>query len=166
MSTPAEWDKWLAESDSVESLAPDGYDDHAAGVRARALGRRLTGALATYQVQRGSTELYQDSTGLVGHRVTAKGDTRPFAPTLAWVLLSHFGDLATVKDCHEPELLAKICGVLDELRLKYIPYDYAAAKQYDGKCRALLGFSWANRFFALCVDFNYDALPQCRIIPD
>lgn len=158
MNTPAEWNKWLAESDSVESLAPEGYDDHAAQVRAEALGRRLTSSLATYEVRRGSTELYQDSTGLVGHRVTAKGDVRPFAPTLAWVLLSHFGDLATVKDCQESELLAEICRVLGAFGLKYIPYDYAAGKQYNGKCRALVGFSWANRYFELCVDFNYDAL--------
>ena len=160
MNMLVEWNKWLAESDSAESLAPEGYDDDAAQVRAKKLGQRLTSALVAYEVRHGSTELYQDSTGLVGHRVIAKGDVRPFAPTLAWILLSHFGDLATVKDCHEPELLAKICGVLEEFGLKYIPYDYAAAKPYDGKCRALLGFSWANRYFELCVDFNYDAPPE------
>ena len=137
-----------------------GYDDHTSEVRARALGQRLISALAEYEVRLGSTELYQDSTGLVGHRVTVKGDVRRYAPTLAWVLLSHFGDLATVKDCQELELLAKIRGVLEEFGLKYIPYEYAAAKPYDGKCRPLLGFSWANRYFELCVDFNYETPPE------
>jgi hypothetical protein len=158
MSTAEEWDKWLAELDSSEALAPEGYDDEEGRIRAKTLGLRLISALASYDVRRGSTELYQDSTGMVGHRVTAKGDSGPFAPPLAWVLLSHFGDLATVSKCHDPELLANICGVLEDLGHKYIPYDHVAGKTYDGMCRALVGFSWANRYFALCVDFNYDRL--------
>lgn len=158
MNTADDWDSWLVELDSAEALAPEGYDDDLAALSAKTLGQRLANALAAYEVRRGSTELYQDSTGLVGHQVTARGDLRPFAPTLAWVVLSHFGDLATVQDCDDEQLLNTICDVLKECGLKYIPYDYAAGKRYDGKCRALAGFSCANRYFALAVDFNYDAL--------
>jgi hypothetical protein len=158
MKTAYEWDRWLRDCDSAHTLALEGYDDAAADIRAKALGHQLTSILSDFEVRRGSTELYQDSTGLVGHRITAKGDLRPFAPTLAWVVLSHFGDLATVAGCEHPELLVKICGVLEVSGFKYIPYEYVANKMYDGMCKALVGFSWANRYFELCVDFNYDAL--------
>jgi hypothetical protein len=159
VSTTEEWDKWLVELDSTEALAPDGYDDHAGRILAKTLGQRLISALASYEVQCGTTELYQDSTGMVGHRVTAKGDLRPLAPTLAWVLLSHFGDLATVKGCHDPKLLANVRRVLEDLGLKYIPYDYVAGRTYRGKCGSLVGSSWANRYFELCVEFNYNGVP-------
>jgi hypothetical protein len=156
MSEAAEWDIWLANEDSVNALAPEGYDDDAALARVKALRQGLTNALDTYEVRAGSPELYQDSTGLVHYRVIAKGDSGRLAPTFAWVLLSHFGDLATVKDCHDPELLTKIRSVLDDFGLKYIPHDYAAGKTYNGKCKALIGFSWANRYFTLTTDFNYE----------
>lgn len=154
MRDTAEWDSWLANEDSVNALAPEGYDDDAALARVKRLRQRLTSALATYEVRAASPELYQDSTGLAHYRVTAKGDSAPFASALAWIVLSHFGDLATVKDCHDPDLLAKIRGVLEDFGLKYIPYDYVAGKTYGGTCKALVGFSWANRYFALTVDFN------------
>jgi hypothetical protein len=32
-----------------------------------------------------------------------------------------------------------------------------AGRTYDGKCGVLVRFSWTNRYFALCVDFNCDA---------
>ena len=66
-----------------------------------------------FEVRVGSGDLYQESTGLAGHRITAKGDRSPVAPALAWVVQSHFGVLATVADCQDPELLLKIRGVLD-----------------------------------------------------
>ena len=145
MSETADWDRWLADEDSVHALAPEqGYDIHIAAARAKALWQQLTAALVTHDVRAGSIELYQDSPGMVGHRITAKGDSRPLAPTLAWVLLSHFGDLATVKDCHDVEMLARVRSVLEDFGLKYIPYDYVAGKTYNGKCKALVGFSWAN----------------------
>jgi len=147
------WDKWLADEDSVNALAPTGYDDHAVRTRIKELGQRLRGSLAIYEVRPSSTELYQDSTGLVEYRVT-KGDSRPLAPTLAWILLSHFGDLATIKDCPDPELLGQIRSVLEDFGLKYIPYEYAASKIYNGLCKALVGFSWANRYFSLVVKLN------------
>jgi hypothetical protein len=56
-------------------------------------------------------------------------------------------------------LLAKIGGILKECGLKYIPYDYVAGKTYNGKCKSLVGFSWANRYFSLIADFNYEAKP-------
>lgn len=154
MSETTNWDNWLLNEDSVNALAPTGYDDRAAQMRVKDLGRRLTDTLATYEVRRSSAELYQDSTGLVDYRITAKGDSGPFASTLAWVLLSHFGDLATVKDCPDPDLTDKIRSILEDLRLKYIPYDYAAGKTYNGMCAALVGFSWANRYFSLVVNRN------------
>ena len=49
---------------------------------------------------------------------------RPRAPTFAWVVLSHFGGLTTVVDCHDPELLTRILAVLEDFGLKYIPNDY------------------------------------------
>lgn len=156
MSESKEWDKWLANEDSVNALAPDGYDDGAAVVRVKTLRQRVANALSAYDVGSGSPELYQDGTGLAHYRVTAKGDLRPFAPTLAWIVLSHFGELATVKECQDQELLTKILGALQDFNLKYIPYDYAASKTYAGRCKSLIGFSWANRYFSLVPDFNFE----------
>jgi hypothetical protein len=76
MSETAEWDRWLADADSVKALAPDGYDDHAAVILVKALRQPLTNALANYEVRAASTELYQDSTGMADYRVTAKGDSK------------------------------------------------------------------------------------------
>lgn len=156
MNETANWDSWLTNEDSVNALAPEGYDDDAALARVKALRQGLTNALGTYEVRAGSPELYQDSTGLVHYRILAKGGSGRLAPTFAWILLSHFGDLATVKDCHDPELSASIREVLTDFGLKYIPYDYVAGKTYNGKCKALVGFSWANRYFSLTTDFNYE----------
>jgi hypothetical protein len=55
----------------------------------KALRLQIVAALDEYEIRAGSPELYQDSTGLVSFRVTAKGDSGPFAPTLAWIVLSH-----------------------------------------------------------------------------
>ena len=156
MNEGKEWDRWLAAEDSVKALAPDGYDDDTARARVKALRDRLAGALVAYEIRAASSELYQDSTGLTHYRVTAKGDLRPFAQTLAWVLLSHFGELTTIKGCQDPALLDSIRGVLEGFGLKYVPYDYASGKIYTGKCRALAGFSWANRYFSLTTEFNYE----------
>ena len=166
MNQKEEWDRWLTEADSVHALAPETYDDLAARIRVRALGLRLIHALPEYEVRLGSDELYQDSTGLIGHRITAKGDLRPFAPTFAWVLLSHFGVLATVADRPDPDLLVKIRGVLDDAGLRYIPHDYVANTTYNGLCKALVGFSWKNRYFELCVEFNYDEFARASGIPE
>jgi hypothetical protein len=154
MSDTAEWDRWLADADSVNALAPDEYNDDAALARVKALRQRLIDVLVTYEITAAGPELYQDSTGLAHYRVTAKGDKRPFADALAWIVLSHFGDLATVKDCHDPDLLTKIRRVLEDFGLKYVPYDYAARKAYEGKCKGLVGFSWANRYFSLATRFS------------
>lgn len=149
-----EWNRWLAEADSVLALAPENYDDDAARLRVRALGQRLIRALPDFEVRVGSDELYQDGTGLAGHRVTEKGDRGRFAPTFAWVLQSHFGVLATVAHCQDPDLLLKIRGVLDDAGLQYIPHSYMANTTYHGLCKALVGFSCHNRYFELCVRFN------------
>jgi hypothetical protein len=151
------WDRWLEHEDSPNESVPEGYDDAAALARVKALRQRLISALAAYEVQTSNPDWYQDGTGLVGFRVTAKGDLGPFATALAWILLSRFGILATVKGCDDPELLAQLCGELEHFGLKYIPYEYLAGKTYDGKCKALVGFSWANRYFSLVADHNSEA---------
>jgi hypothetical protein len=158
MDPREEWNRWLAEADSVLALAPETYDHDAARVRARALGQRLIRALPDFEVRIGSDELYQDSTGLAGHRISAKGDRGPFAPTFAWVLQSHFGVLATVADCQDPDLLSRIRSVLGDAGLKYIPHEYVANTTYQGLCKSLVGFSLKNRYFELCVEFNYEEL--------
>jgi hypothetical protein len=154
MIESAEWDAWLAKEDSIHALAPEGYDDDVALARVKELRQRLANVLAKYKVSAASPELYQDSTGLAGYRITADGGWR--SPALAWVLLSHFGKLATVKDCQDLDLLADIRGALEGDGLKYIPYSYVANKTYNGKCKALIGFSWANRYFSLATQLNYE----------
>jgi hypothetical protein len=156
MTKSETWDNWLINEDSVNALAPEGYDEHAACMRTCALREQLISTFTTYEVRAASPELYQDSTGLAHFRITAKGESGVRSPTLAWILLSHFGNLATVKGCQDPELLTEICRVLGEIGLKYIPYEYLESKTYDGKCKSLAGFSWANRYFSLTPDLNYD----------
>jgi hypothetical protein len=159
MKENSDYELWLKEADSAEALAPEGYDDRAAKFRSRELGDRLVAALNEYEVRVGSTELYQDGSGMAEYRVTEKGDRRPLAPVFAWIVASHFGRLVTIADCHDPELLSKIRIVLEALGLKYVPYEYLASKIYDGKCKSLVGLSWANRYFALVVDCNSDEGP-------
>jgi hypothetical protein len=153
----ADWDKWLAQEDSANESAPEGYDNDAALARVELLRQRLTSSLAAYEVGISNPDWYQDGTGLVSYRVTAKGDSGPFAPALAWVLLSRFGHLATVKGCDDPELLARLGSELSHFGLNYIPYGYVVDKAYDGKCKALVGFSWANRYFSLVADHASEA---------
>ena len=153
----ADWDRWLELEDSPNESAPEGYDDDAALVRVKSLRQRLTSSLAEYEVRTSNPDWYQDGTGLVGYRVSAKGDSGPFATALAWILLSRFGTLATVKGCDNPELLARLCSELEHFGLKYIPYEYVTGRTYDGKCKALVGFSWANRYFSLVADHNTEA---------
>ena len=109
----ADWDRWLEYEDSPNESAPEGYVDDAALVRVKSLRQRLTSSLAAYEVRTSNPDWHQDGTGLVGYRVTAKGDSRPFATALAWILLSRFGTLATIKGCDDPELLARLCSELD-----------------------------------------------------
>jgi hypothetical protein len=157
---PSLWDGWLAAEDSPSVLAPKHFDHEAAMVRAKELRPLIVAGLDGYEVNAGSPELYQDSTGFVDFRVTAKDDSGPFAHALAWIVLSHFGILATVVDCEDSDLLARIARLLENLGLQYIPDDYAANKIYEGQCRGLRGYSWANRYFALCVDFNHEFRPE------
>jgi hypothetical protein len=44
--------------------------------------------------------------------------------------------------------------------LQYIPYDYATKAIYEGQCRGPRGFSWANRYFELRVEFNDQFRPE------
>lgn len=154
------WDQWLAAEDSASVLAPKDFDHEAGLLRVKALRPQIVAALDAYEVKAGSPELYQDSTGFVNFRVTAKGDSGPFAPALAWIVLSHFGKLATITGCQDSELLNRIAQLLENLGLQYIPYDYAAKAMYEGQCRGLRGFSWANRYFELCVEFNDQFRPE------
>ena len=158
-ANPSIWDEWLAAEDSVSVLAPKTFDHEAALLRLKELRPQIVAGLEGYEVQAGSPELYQDSTGWVHLRVTAKGDSGPFAPALAWIVLSHFGKLVTVTYAQDSELLDRIAQLLENLGLQYVPYDYAANKIYEGQCIGLKGFSWANRYFALCVEFNEQFRP-------
>jgi hypothetical protein len=161
---PSTWDEWLAAEDSASVLAPKGYDEHAVRLRVKALGPQIVAALDEYEIRAASPELYQDSTALVDYRISAKGDSGPFAPALAWIVLSHFGTLATVVDCPDSDLLARLARLLENLGLQYIPYVYAANKIYQGRCRGLRGFSWANRYFVLCVEVNEQFRPGDYLI--
>jgi hypothetical protein len=154
MTNSFTWDEWLDAEDSVSVLAPKSFDHEAARQRVVFLRQRLVAALEDYEIRASSLDLYQDSTGMVSFRVTAKGEATPVAPTLAWIVLSHFGNLATVIDCQDLALRSRTGRFLEEFGLQYIPYDYATKKIYHGLCRGLRGFSWANRYFELCVEFN------------
>jgi hypothetical protein len=52
MNPSDQWDPWLAEVDSVQALAPEGYDDDSGRIRVKTLWQRLTDALATYEASR------------------------------------------------------------------------------------------------------------------
>ena len=159
MNQQSTWDEWLIAEDSASILAPKNFDHEATMIGLKDLRPRIVAALDDYEVAVGSPELYQDSTGFVSFRVTAKGDSGPFAPTLGWIVLSHFGKLATVIHCHDFNLLARLAQLVETLGLQYIPYEYASKTIYDGQCRGLRGFSWVNRYFELCVEFNEQFQP-------
>lgn len=154
MNATTQWDEWLASEDSEGVLAPAGYDGAAALLRVKVVRDRLKGTLDPLEIRASSTALFQDGTALIHYRVMAQGDTAPFAPTLAWILLSHFGDLTTVVERRDPELLVRISRVLQDCGLKYIPVEYLASNTYNGKCGRLVGLSWENRYFALVPKFN------------
>lgn len=154
MNETKQWDDWLASADSENVLDPAGYDEFAAQARVKAVRDRLRSTLAPLEVRASSTALFQDGTAMAHCRVMSQGHTTPMAPTLAWILLSHFGDLTTVVECSDPELLARISRILLDLGLEYIPVEYLAGKTYDGKCGVLVGLSWQNRYFALVPKFN------------
>lgn|ERR1700722_2348724 len=160
MTQHSTWDQWLAAEDSASVLAPKDFDHEAGLLRVKALRPQIVAALDGYEVKAGSPELYQDSTGFVHFRITAKGDSGPFAHTLAWIVLSHFGKLATITDCQDTELLTRVEQLLENLGLQYIPHGYASKKIYEGQCRGLRGFSWANRYFELCVEVNDQFSPE------
>jgi hypothetical protein len=149
MDQSERWDEWLADADSVNDLAPNGYDPDATMARVRALHERVSRGLPEYKVTTESPEVFQDGTCLTHCRIASAN-----SDTVGWILISNFGQLATVQDCSDPELLSRIQSLLQELGLKYIDYDYLANHIYNGKCQPLVGLSWANRYFALVVDLN------------
>src|SRR3569833_416512 len=136
-----QWQKWLAEEDSPNALAPDTFDEHAALVRVKEVRDRLVSRLRGCKVQTASLDLYQDGTGLTHFRImpptSASSSVSSWKDgTLAMALLSHFGDLATIDQCGDPVLLSEIRSVLEEMGFKYLDYDYLASTTYNGKCRA------------------------------
>jgi hypothetical protein len=154
MTNPSTWDSWFEAEDTPTALAPIHFDHEASQQWVGVVRQRLIASLADHEIQASSLELYQDSTGMVSFRVTAKGEKTPFAPTQAWIVLSHFGRLATVMDCPDSKLRSRIGQLLAEIGLQYVPHHYASGKIYRGLCRGLTGLSCANRFFELCVEFN------------
>lgn len=154
MNSTEQWAIWLAEADSDRALAPPDYDDAAADALVREVSRRLRDAVAPYVVRPGSSALYQDSTGLAEIRITVPDDSGQFPRAPTWVVLTHFGNLATVQECSDAKLLARIVAELEAAGLHYIPYDYLHRTIYQGRCKELFGRSMANRFFSLATEFN------------
>lgn len=149
------WDQWLADADSANTLGPDEYDDDAELLRVRALHAQLSGSLPKYAVKTLSPSVYQDGTGLAECRICVK-DTDPKLKlqTVALVLLSHFGGLATIADCDDPTLLTTVRSMLEALGHKYIDFNYLDNKVYEGKCETLVGLNCVNRYFAIAPQFN------------
>jgi len=148
------WDSWLSESDSASALAPDDYDNEASDARAAELNNRLRGALAPYKIKCLGPDVFQDGTGLTQCWVLPRtADPRTVDGALASVMLSHFGDLATIRDCKDPELFERIRGVLEELRLKFIDVDYLIERIYQGKCASLHGITWDERYFSIAPQY-------------
>jgi hypothetical protein len=161
MTQNIEWNTWLADADSVEPLAPEDYDHDENVARRSALRDGLSRGLHGYQVKTAPLDLYQDGTGLVHSGISPEGvDARQLRATLAWVVLSRFGRLATVEDCKDAALLGAIRKVLDGLGLRYIDHEHLLAGTYTGKCKAFVGSSLANRYFALVAEYSASAADE------
>jgi len=145
-----QWDRWLVEADSEQELAPEDYDYAAAKMSIRALQRKYRESLPSYSFRFSSGEVYQDGTALTDGRVCAVGNEE----TLAWVLVSNFGALATISECADAELLNELRKVLVSAGYKYIDYDYLSEKIYNGLCKRLVGLNCVNRFFSIVPEFN------------
>jgi hypothetical protein len=120
-----------------------------------ALHWHLVRSLDDLRIETASPELFKEGTAFASSRITEKtADPGSFESTLAFVVLSRFGELVTVARCSDPMLLTRLIDVLSEFGLRYVDYDYVAGKTYDGKCARLVGGSWENRYFAMVADYN------------
>lgn len=145
MNNPADWDKALAAADDADALEPHDFDDSAAWAQMTALHWHLVRSLSDLRVETASPQLFTDGTAFASSRIVEKTAER----TLAFVVVSRFGDLVTVAGCSDPMLLTRLIGVLSEFGgLRYVDHDYVAGRTYDGKCARFVGTSWENRYFA------------------
>jgi hypothetical protein len=155
MNDTAAWDKALAAADDPNALEPGDFDDSVAWAQMTALHWHLARSLNDLRIETASPELFKEGTAFASSRIMEKtADPERFESTLAFVVLSHFGDLVTVARCSDPTLLARLIDVLSAFGLRYVDHDYVAAKTYNGKCAPLGGLSWENRYFARVADYN------------
>ncbi len=69
-------------------------------------------------------------------------DPERIESTLAFVVLSRFGDLVAVARCSDPALLTRLIAVLSAFGLRYLDHDYVAGKTYHGKGARLARGRW------------------------
>ena len=150
MTDTADWDKALANADDPNALEPHDFDESTAWAQMTALHWHLVRSLEDLRIETASPELFREGTAFASSRIMER-TADPALPesTLAFVVLSRFGDLVTVARCADSMLLSRLIGVLREFGLKYVDHDYVAGKTYDGKCAELVGMSWENRYFTL-----------------
>jgi hypothetical protein len=150
MNDAADWDEILADADDPDALEPHDFDDSAAWAQMTALHWHLVRSLEDLRVETASPELFKEGTAFASSRILRKtADPERFESTLAFVVLSRFGDLVTVAGCSDPALLTRLIGVLSAFGLRYVDHDYVAGKTYRGKCTQLVGSSWERRYFAM-----------------
>jgi hypothetical protein len=153
MNNTADWDKALADADDPDALEPHDFDDSAAWAQMTALHWHLVRSLGDVRIETASPELFKEGTAFASSRIMEK-TTDPGTPesTLAFVVLSRFGDLVTVARCSDSILLTRLKEVLSAFGLRYVDHDHVAGKTYNGKCAKLVGLSWENRYFAAEVE--------------
>jgi hypothetical protein len=153
MNNTADWDKALAGADDPDALEPHDFDDSTAWAQLTALHWHLVRSLGDLRVETASPELFKEGTAFASSRILDKtADPESPESTLAFVVLSRFGDLVTVARCPDPMLLTRLIDVLRAFGLKYVDYDYVSGKTYDGKCPRLVGMSCENRYFAMVAE--------------
>jgi hypothetical protein len=152
MNDSADWDKALADADDADALEPHDFDDSAAWAQMTALHWHLVHGLDDLRIESASPELFKEGTAFASSRIMAKtADPERRESTLAFVVLSRFAALVTVAGCSDPSLLTRLIDVLSAFGLRYVDYDYAAGKTYNGKCTQLAGTTCENRYFARVV---------------
>lgn len=149
------WKRLLDEADSSFALAPEDFDADEQDRRAKGFHVHLTQALPDFQVSTSSTAVYQDGTGLVECRVTRKEVQLSHSlDAVAWIVLSHFGHLATIAGCQDPILESRIRAALKDCGLDWIDHAYLEKTVYEGKCTELVGLNYLNRYFSIAPKYN------------
>src|SRR5262245_21237316 len=125
MNDTARWDEALADADDPDALEPHDFDDSAAWAQMTALHWHLVRSLDDLRVETASPELFKDGTAFASSRIMGKAaDPSSSDSTLAFIVLSRFGELVTVARCADSVLLARLVDVLGAFGLKYVGHDY------------------------------------------